>query len=622
MLKVITRSGSACVSEANINAQTQADKKKKIALLFRTMTRPLLSEMAASTPRSYNEKTPAARREPPMRIRTIPQVYRNVNRWREILAVLTKYGLAGWLSRLRLSAPLRGLFKSTAPQPANATRETRIRLALQELGPTFIKLGQVMSTRPDLVGAELAEELERLQTAVPADPPEAVAELILEELGRPIDEVFLEFCETPVASASIGQVHRARLHSGEDVAVKVQRRHIGRLVRVDLDILQGLAQLAERLPDLEGYRPTAAVAEFQRALRRELDFDRERRHMEEFRRHFDGSTLVRIPRPYAELSTDRLLVMEWLDGVPMSSPKALAQCGSNLDVIARHGAELYLEMIFRHGLYHADPHPGNLLVLENEAIGLLDYGMVGRIDDALREDIEELLLAIVDHDSQRLGSVVMRVGSTPPGLDESALNIDLADFVAQYGHQPVEQFELADALREMTAIVRRHHIALPASMTMLLKVLVMLEGAGRRLSPTFSMVEVLQPFRAKMLARRLSPTRQFRKARRIAYEIEQLAEVFPRRLRDILQQVQAGRFDVHLDHRGLEPSVNRLVLGMLTSALFLGSVLMVTNNVLPLGFWPLDGISAPGLLGVSLSAALGLRILRAINKSGHLDQRR
>jgi ubiquinone biosynthesis protein len=344
--------------------------------------------------------------------------------------------------------------------------------------------------------------------------------------------------------------------------------------------------------------------------------------MEEFRRHFDGSTLVRIPRPYAELSTDRLLVMEWLDGVPMSSPKALAQCGSNLDVIARHGAELYLEMIFRHGLYHADPHPGNLLVLENEAIGLLDYGMVGRIDDALREDIEELLLAIVDHDSQRLGSVVMRVGSTPPGLDESALNIDLADFVAQYGHQPVEQFELADALREMTAIVRRHHIALPASMTMLLKVLVMLEGAGRRLSPTFSMVEVLQPFRAKMLARRLSPTRQFRKARRIAYEIEQLAEVFPRRLRDILQQVQAGRFDVHLDHRGLEPSVNRLVLGMLTSALFLGSVLMVTNNVLPLGFWPLDGISAPGLLGVSLSAALGLRILRAINKSGHLDRRR
>jgi ubiquinone biosynthesis protein len=404
--------------------------------------------------------------------------------------------------------------------------------------------------------------------------------------------------------------------------VKVQRRHIGRLVRVDLDILQGLAQLAERLPDLEGYRPTAAVAEFQRALRRELDFDRERRHMEEFRRSFGGSALVKIPRPFPELSTDRVLVMEWLEGIPLSSAEATIPCGIDLETAARHGAELYLEMIFRHGFYHADPHPGNLLLLENDRIGLLDYGMVGRIDESLREDIEDFLLAMVEQDSQQLGAVVMRVGATPPGLDEAALGLDLADFVAHYAHQSAERFELACALREMFELVRRHRIVLPAAMTMLLKVLVMLEGAGRRLSPAFSLMELLKPYRKKMLARRISPKRQLRKARRIAYELEQLAEVFPRRLRDILQQVQTGRFDVHLDHRGLEPSVNRLVLGMLTSALFIGSVLLVINDVLPLAFWPLEGVSAPGLLGVVLSAALGLRLLRAINKSGHLDQRR
>jgi ubiquinone biosynthesis protein len=557
-----------------------------------------------------------------MRIRTIPQVYRNVNRWREILSILSKYGLAGWLSRIDF-AFAKGLIKHRDGQPlADERRETRIRLALEELGPTFIKLGQIMSTRPDVVGPELAEELEKLQTKVPPDPPRLVSELVEEELGCPLHDVFAEFCETPVASASIGQVHRARLMNGELVAVKVQHRDITRRVRVDLDILQGLAQLAERIPELACYRPCASVAEFQRALRRELDFDRERRHMEEFRRCFAGSDLVRIPRPIPEYSTDRVLVMEWLEGVPLSSTQAIAHCGIDLSAVARHGAELYLDMIFRHGFYHADPHPGNLLLMENEAIGLLDYGMVGRIDETLREEIEEFLLAIVEQDSAHLGAVVMRVGATPSGMDEAALGLDLADFVAHYANVPAERFELAAALREMFDLMRRHNIVLPAAMTMLLKVLVMLEGAGRRLTPSFSLMEVLRPYRKKMLARRISPSRQFRKARRIAYELEQLAEVFPRRMRDILQQVQSGRFDVHLDHRGLEPSVNRLVLGMMTSALFLGSVLLVTNNVWPLTFWPLDGLSAPGLVGVSLSAALGLRLLRAINKSGHLDRRR
>lgn len=557
-----------------------------------------------------------------MRIRTIPQVYRNVNRWREILSVLSKYGLAGWLSRLDF-AFAKGLLKHRDGQVlADERRETRIRLALEELGPTFIKLGQIMSTRPDIVGPDLAAELEKLQTQVPADPPEVVLEFVEEELGQPLNQIFAEFNEVPIASASIGQVHRAKLVGGDEVAVKVQRRDIARRIRVDLEILQGLAQMAEHIPELAAYRPSASVNEFQRAVRRELDFERERRNMEEFRRMFATNNAIRIPRPYRQYSTDRVLVMEWLDGVPLSSPEAIAASGIDLPTVARNGVELYLEMIFRHGFYHADPHPGNLLLMQHEQIGLLDYGMVARIDEGLREDIEEFLLAIVEQDSRQLGLVVMRVGATPPGLDEGALSVDLADFVGHYANQPADRFELASALHEMFDLIRRHNITLPAAMTMLLKVLIMLEGAGRRLSPNFSLMEVLKPYRKKMLARRISPSRQYRKARRIVYELEQLAEVFPRRVRDILQQVQSGRFDVHLDHRGLEPSVNRLVLGMLTSALFLGSVLLVTNNVWPIAFWPLQGTSAPGLLGVTISAALGLRLLRAINKSGHLDRRR
>ena len=551
-----------------------------------------------------------------MRIRAIPQIYRNVNRWGEILSILSKYGLAGWLSRFEFALGKSWLKNRNGQIIADESRETRIRLALEELGPTFIKLGQIMSTRPDVVGGELADELEKLQTSVPADSAELVAMVIEDELGQKAEEIFVEFSDEPVASASIGQVHRARLLSGEEVAVKVQHANIQKQVRVDLDILTGLAQLAERLPELRAYRPRSTVAEFQRALRRELDFTRERRHLEQFERMFEENEQVKIPRAYPEFSSERVLVMEWLEGKPLSAPEEIRDTAIELSAITRNGAEMYLEMIFRHGLYHADPHPGNLLLMADGAIGLLDFGMVVRIEEALREDIEDMLLAIVEQDADQLVAVVMRVGAVPVGLDETSLSLDLADFVAHYAYQSVDHFELAPALSEMFDLMRRYDIVLPSPMALLLKVLVMLEGTAQKLEPDFSLMDVLEPYQRKIVTRRLSPSRQLRKARRVAYEVQQLAEVVPRRLRDILQKVQSGQFDVHLDHRRLEPSVNRLVLGMLTSALFIGSVLLVTNHV-----WPFREVSVPGTLGILLSLAMGLRLLRAINKSGHLDRR-
>ena len=350
--------------------------------------------------------------------------------------------------------------------------------------------------------------------------------------------------------------------------MKVQHPQIKQRMRVDLDILTGLAQLAEHLPELRPYRPVSIVKEFQRMLRRELDFTCERRQLDYFARAFADSAQVKIPASYADLSSERVLVMEWLDGVPFSAIDKVRNSGVDLAKVARAGAEAYLEMIFRHGIYHADPHPGNLLMMPDGRIGLLDYGMVVRMDETNREAIEEMLMAIVDQDANRLGSVVIRMGAVPPGLDETSLNLDLADFVSHYANQSVDKFELGAALSEMIDIMLQYHIMLPSPMSLLLKVLIMLEGTAQRLEPQFSLMEVLEPYRKKILTRRMSPSRQFRKVRRIAYEVELLAEVVPRRLRDILQQVQAGRFDVHLDHRGLEPSVNRLVLGMLTSALF------------------------------------------------------
>lgn len=565
-----------------------------------------------------------------MRITTLPHLYRHAKRTGEIVAVLVKYGFADWVSRLQIEFPKDLVKDADGAAVARFSFATRVRLALTEGGPTFIKLGQVLSTRADLVGVDVANELQKLQADVPADSPEAVRAIVEAELGQPIDEIFAEFDDVALASASIGQVHRARLKTGEQVVVKVQHAGIEPKVDVDLEILANLAAAAESFfPELRNYRPKAVVAEFQRTLRRELDFGREERHMEEFTNNFRDNPTIHIPKAYPEYTTVRVLTMELLEGTKLADTERLIADRVDLEEVARRGAELYMEMIFTHGFYHADPHPGNILVLKGMVIGLLDFGMVGRIDESLREDIEDMLLALGNRDPLLLTSVIMRVGSVPPNLDNAALSSDINDFVSHYAGQRMSDFNLSGALNEMTEIIRRYKILLPPRVAMIFKVLVMLEGTSRLLHPSFSLIEVMTPFQRKLVLRRWSPMRRMRKFRRIYTELEHLVEVLPRNLLDIMQQVQSGKFDVHLDHRGLEPSVNRLVLGMLTSALFLGSSLLLSYKVPPLinilpwqeAPW-ITGLSILGLLGSITSIALGLRLIRAINKSGHLDRRR
>jgi ubiquinone biosynthesis protein len=365
-------------------------------------------------------------------VRTIPHLYRNVKRWTEIIAVLSKYGLADWLAQTNIEFIKDRLKHKDGEALARLTREARIRLTLTELGPTFIKLGQLLSTRPDLVGRELADELVQLQTATPADPPETVRKLVESELGEPLDELFADFDLVPIASASIGQVHVARLKTGERVVVKVQHAGIESKVNEDLEVLAGLAQLAEQFPEFKPYRPVANVAEMGRTLRRELDFGREERNLHQFAELFRDDPTICIPRAYTELSTPRVLTMDMIDGIPLSQPGLLEAAGLDPEEVARRGAQLYLQMIFTHGFFHADPHPGNILLLPGNVIGLLDFGMVGRIDDRLREQIEDMLLAIVQHDVPLLVRVIKQIGKPPPQLDEAGLANDVADFVGHY----------------------------------------------------------------------------------------------------------------------------------------------------------------------------------------------
>lgn len=562
-----------------------------------------------------------------MKISSIPQLYRNLRRWQEILAVLRRYGLADWLSQLKYDF-IRDWIKDDQGVPlASYSREKRIRLALTDLGPTFVKLGQVLSLRPDLIGPELADELSMLQSNVPADASELVLQTIERELGKPVSELFAEFDPKSVASASIGQVHRAKLHDGTCVVVKVQHANIENTVNEDLEVMAGLATLAEHLPDFAVWKPTVIVEQFSRSLRRELNFNRELQNLNVFRKLLEEVPSVHIPIPFPQLSSQRVLTMELLDGKPVNS---LAKAASNDSValdsqrqeLARIAAELYIEMIFIHGLYHADPHPGNVLVLEGNRLGLLDFGMVGRIDDRLRETIEEMLIAVISKDSFVLTALIKRVGNAPAKLDESALAIDVADLVATYGSQPMESFDLSGALNDVTEIMFRHQISLPPQTSMLIKTLVTLEGTLHQLSPRLSLLEVMQPFFRRMRLRRLSPKRQLQRLNRIYVELESMLEKLPSQISGIMQLVQEGRLDVHLAHKGLSPSANRLVLGMLVSSVFMGSSLLLAYKVPPLlfsggGF--LKDLSLLGLVGYAFSLIAGLRLIYAIRGSGNLD---
>lgn len=558
-------------------------------------------------------------------ISSIPQLYRNIRRWTEILSVLSKYGLADWLSRTNIEFVKDRLKSPQGDVLARESHARRIRLAMTELGPTFVKIGQLLSTRADIVGVELSEELQHLQSNVQADDFEYVNDTLSEELGQPLEDVFSEFVDEPIASASIGQVHRARLRDGRRVVVKVQHKGIVKVVNNDLEILAGVAQLAEMLEEFKPYRPQVLAAEMARSMRRELDFGREERNLQQFAALFEKDAEVRVPKPIVEYCTSRILTMEEVVGVKLTEVDLLRAKGVDLDEVVHRIARAYLRMIFNEGFFHADPHPGNIVILPGGVIGLLDFGMVGRINERMREDIEEMLLSIVNRDVAMLTAIIKRVGSVPPTLDEGLFANDIADYVGQYASQSLNRLDVAEALTEMMAIVRRHEITLPNEAAMLIKVLVTLEGTAKMLNPSFSLMELMAPFHRSMMLRRLSPKRQARKMRRIMMQFEQIAEIFPQRFSDILEQIQTGRFDVHLDHRRLGPSVNRLVLGLMTSALFLGSSIMLSADVPPVLFptstWlGLHQVSLIGLIGFFMSMMLGFRLLWAIRKSGNLNK--
>jgi ubiquinone biosynthesis protein len=529
----------------------------------------------------------------------------------EIVKILARYGMADWLKEIPFQT-IRDMMASTETQAIGDLSEpARLRLALTDLGPTFIKLGQVLSTRADLVGPEIAEELRKLQAGTPADPFDVVRGTIRDELGKDPEDLFSEFEPEALSSASIGQVHRARLSDGRPVVVKVQHVGIQERVGLDLELLQGLAGLLqEHVPDARAYQPVATIREFRRTLLRELDFSSERNHMQQFTHNFAEDDTVHIPVVYRDMCSRQVLTMELLQGIPGSKPEKIRESGMNLNEFAKNAANVFLNMIFRDGFYHADPHPGNFILMDGGILGVIDCGMVGRIEESLRELFEDLLLLLLEGDSEGLADLLLQAGSAPADVDRAGFRSDVSDLLIEHGTQSLEDFDLGGALDRLTDIIRRHRVLMPPSASLLLKTLIMLEGTSRELSPTFSLAELLAPFKEQLIRERMDPRRWIRRLQQSIRDIDRLVRQGPRNLADILDRLQAGKLKIKHEHQRLEVISNRLMAALLIASLFLGSSMLLSRAFPP----QVSEVSIFGALGCLIAMILGGRLLWVIRK--------
>ena len=507
-----------------------------------------------------------------------------LSRYRQVLQILARHGF-GWLLGqlgLRPPRPFRWIFAGFR-DGVNYTTPQRLRLALEDLGATYIKLGQILSTRSDMLPDDYLAELSRLQDAVPPESLEVIVRQITTELGSPPSELFAEFDPLPLGSASIGQVHAARLTSGEEVVVKVQRPGVETIVEEDLAIMMDLARLAARRTVWgEIYDLPGLVEEFAHTIRGELDYVQEARNAERFKVSFTGDQRITVPNVFWRYTTHRVLVLERLYGVKIDDLTGLEEAGVDKKVVARNGAQVVLKMVLDDGFFHADPHPGNFLVLKGGRIGLLDYGMVGLVDDVTRDGLLYLLLAISNQDMDRIIDQLTALGVMGTTGQLERLRRDLAHLLSIYWGLPLREIDVARVLEESMETARRHHLRVPTSLVLLAKTLAMNEGLARRLDPEFSSVDVLKPYVMQLAWASYSP-RQWRKRLLPTFaDLSRLAVNLPRRSERLLTQLERGNISVNIHVQDTERvlselhwMVSRLILGMVVSGFAVATGLLM-----------------------------------------------
>jgi ubiquinone biosynthesis protein len=549
---------------------------------------------------------------------------RYLRRYRQIVEILADYGFGAVLAQMRLSdrlnIPRRWRRRRDIPGDA-MTNPRRLRRAMEDLGPTFIKFGQILSTRSDIMPPEYLEELSYLQDEVPPVSWEQAREVVETELGAPIEDLFAQVDPVPIASASLAQVHVARLVGGEEVVVKIQRPNIEKTVNLDLDIIYDLAQTAQqRIGAASRFEVGDLAEEFASALRTEMDFRREAWNADRFRKNFEDENRLTVPKIYWDYSTKRLLVMERLKGIKIDNLEALKAAGYSPQRLSRYAADFALKEVLIDGFFHADPHPGNMLILPGEVIGLLDFGTVGRLDDKDRANLARLFIAGVQLDAEAIVDQLQRMGVADYKVDRIGLERDLKRILTRYYGLPIYEIDAREISKAVQPILYEYKLSIPTDYYLLMKTVVMMQGVGLRLDPDFDIFETAQPYMGKLFRRMWLPSSWGPEVVQMALDWKDFATILPRKTSRILEQVERGQLTVQAELPQLESTINtidklinRIIFSVLVAALLVALALLLPRLDYA---WPWGLVTWIIVMGFFVLLFLAVRLTWSVFRSG------
>jgi len=542
-----------------------------------------------------------------------------LRRSREIIRIFTKYGLEFLFDPNRIGFLAIWRKRSRGPGRLNAAES--FCKALTELGPTFIKFGQILSTRPDFLPPAFIRELEKLQDQTPAFDSGLAKQIVERELKKPLDELFRDFDPQPLAAASLSQVHKAALPNGDIVAVKIQRPDITQTIELDLAILEDLAGFVEnRIHNGWNYRPGLMVAEFKKAIRKELDFSKEGHNFEKFQANFRDIEYIRVPKVYWELTTPKVLTMEFIDGVKINEITREKYKGVyDPELVANRGAGAILKQVLEDGFFHADPHPGNLFVQPPADIVMLDVGMVGRLDKSTMLTGARLLKAVVDRDTDRAMSCLEDLRIIVQKVDDDRFRQDLAELFDSYLDIPLKDLDIIGIAQDIMQMMTRYNLTMPSNLVLMIKAVSMIESVGRELYPDLDMMTIAKPYAGKISRKRLDPRQLLLRSEKLLQESVDLVEQLPQNLNVILHKAREGKFRLVFDYqdsenlnRSILSAGNRIALAMIISTILIVSTLIVSFHATgPMVY----GFPALGVAGYVLAFVMSLFLLGAVWRS-------